>query len=161
MRKLCLAALICAAAVCLCSPRRAQAETAQEVANLAAVQGMFDNFAQGNLAAVFALFADDIVSTVYGSEDRIALHGTRTGKAAVEQWFADVAAAFSPEDFAVEEYFADGDTVIALMHESGTALPTGKHYDEHEVLFLTFAEGKVVRMRALDDSGQEMWALAP
>lgn len=161
MRTISLAAAACAAVLGLSLPHGARASPAQETANLAAAKMMFDNFSQGRLEDVFALFADDIVSTVYGSEDRIALHGTRTGKAAVEQWFADVAAAFSPEEFAVEEYFADDDTVIVLMHESGTAKPTGKHYDEHEVLFLTFAAGKVVRMRALDDSGQEIWALAP
>ena len=128
----------------------------QEDRNLATVHKMVDYYMQGDFDSFMGLFADDVELVQWGSEDIIPLHGERHGKEAVMQWFGDVDAAFKADDFGLDEFFADGDTVVALGHQAGTAPATGQHFSEHFVTFITFnADGKISRFRGMDDSGQE------
>jgi ketosteroid isomerase-like protein len=128
----------------------------QEDANLARVHQMLDFYGAGDFDSFIGMFADNVELVQWGSEDIIPLHGQRHGKTEVAQWFAEVDAAFKADDFGLDEFYADGDTVVVLGHQAGTAVTTGMHFSEHFVTFFTFnPDGKVSRFRGMDDSGQE------
>lgn len=163
MTRLLLAIL--ATTLCSLLAQTAHAEdsgySAEEQANLAVVQGMFEAFDSGNTDAFFGALADDIEWTENGSSDFVPFHTTVHGVAAVRDWFGQVLGAFESESMEVLDVLADGDTVVVVAHESGHAVSTGKPYDENMAMFFTLANGKVVKYFGFDDSAQEAWAMSP
>ena len=137
------------------------ADCAADHASLAAAQNFIATFGTGDMDKLFTLVADDIHWEFWGSPDRIALHGPRDGKAALKEWFAAANATFKDEDFGVDEWYADHDTVVLVGHEKGTAIKTGKPVSERWIGIMKFRDGKLASFRGLDDSAQELWATTP
>ncbi len=105
------------------------------------VQGMYRSFASGDVAAVVAVFADDIAWT---EADGFPLAGTYIGpQAVVENVFMRLGE-FS-DNWAVEldRYVADGDTVIADGRYTWNHKETGEPCAVRMAHVWTFPDGKV------------------
>lgn len=135
--------------------------TNQEEANLAAVKALFNDFTTGDMDAFYAMMSNDIVWEVNGSSEFVPEHGITKGIDALRVWMDKATSDLEFLDFGADQYFADGDTVIAICHERDHVPSTDKMIDENEVMFFTFADGKVTHVRIFDDSAQEQWALTP
>ena len=135
--------------------------TATEQANLATAQACFNAFAGGDMDGFFATLDANVVWEVNGSQEFVPHHGKWVGIDAVRDWVNQATQDVEFIEFAADRYFADGDTVIGLCHERDRIPSTGKELSENEAAFLTFANGKIVRMLIFDDSALEHWAMQP
>ena len=135
--------------------------TAEEQTNLAAAETLFNAFAVGDMDTFFGALASDVVWEINGSPEVISSHGAYYGVAAVQDWVADLSAEVEFLEFGTDQFFADGDTVIVLFHDSGIVRATGKMIDQREVAVITYEDGKVVNFLCFDDSAQELLALTP
>jgi ketosteroid isomerase-like protein len=109
----------------------------------------------------FSLLADDVVWEINGSPEIISSHGAYYGKEAVQDWVADLSAEVEFMEFGTDQFFADGDTVIVLFHDSGMVRATGKMIDQREVAVVTFEDGMIANFLCFDDSAQELLAHTP
>lgn len=124
-----------------------------ERTNEAVVRGIYRSFLQDDLPAVLDALTEDVEWTWYGPS-AIPVAGTRHGREAVAEWFGIIADTvefqrFEPDDF---EFVAQGDTVVVLGNERGTARATGRTFDGQWVQFMTLRDGKVARFRQFPDT---------
>ena len=135
--------------------------TTAEQANLATAQACFNAFTSGDMDSFFATLDDNVVWEVNGSPDFVPTHGKWEGIDAVRDWVGLVDSELEFLDFAADNYYVDGDTVIVVCHERNRVKATNKTIDEREVFLLTFTNGKIAHFLIFDDSAQEHWALQP
>ncbi len=124
----------------------------QEAQNTRVVQDAYAAFSRGDTQALLANFADDIAwSAVYGTGSHVPTSGERRGKAAVAEFFKQVAANVNFSRFDPREFIATGDTVVALGHYTATT-PIGKQFDSDFAMVFTLRHGKVVRFQEFCNS---------
>ena len=121
--------------------------------NTEIVQQTFASFLRGDVESVVNALADDVEwHAVYGAASYVPTGGLRRGKAQVQKFFSDLAAAISFDAFEPREYIAQGDKVAVLGHYRGTARPTGRPVQSDWVMVFTLRDGKVTRFREYTDS---------
>ncbi len=104
------------------------------------VQGMYDSFASGDVAAVTAVFADDISWT---EADGFPLAGTYVGpKAVVENVFMRLGEFSDDWAVVVERLVTDGDTVVADGKYTWNHKKSGKPCEARMAHVWTLADGK-------------------
>ncbi len=135
--------------------------TVEEQSNLDAAQTLFNAFATGEMDTFFALLADDVVWEINGSPELVPTHGARHGIDGVRSWLEQLEAEVELLDFGTDAFFADGDTVFVLFHDSGRNRATGKVVEQRELAMITFEDGQVSYFLCFDDSAQELWASMP
>jgi ketosteroid isomerase-like protein len=124
----------------------------QEAQNTKVVQDTYAAFGRGDTQALLANFADDIVwNAVYGTGSHVPTSGERRGKAAVADFFKQVAANVNFSRFDPKEFIATGDKVVALGHYAATT-PIGKQFDSDFAMVFTLRNGKVVRFQEFCNS---------
>jgi ketosteroid isomerase-like protein len=117
------------------------------------VQAFYQAYARRDVAAVLEFIADDIDWKFLGPVDIFPFCGHRRGKAAVIDHFSRLL----PTRFAVrrlepEELVIDGDSVASFSKITSVENGTGRVMTYHCAHFLTFRDGKVVRMQAVADT---------
>ena len=106
------------------------------------IQGLYANFAAGNVDGVIAGFADDIVWT---EADGFPLAGTYNGPQAVVAGVFMRLGEFSDNwGVSVDRYVADGDTVVADGRYTWNHKQTGEACEVRMAHVWTLAGGKVV-----------------
>jgi hypothetical protein len=124
----------------------------QEAQNTKLVQDAYAAFGRGDMQALLGCFADDIVwNGVYGTAAHVPTSGERRGKAAVAEFFKQVAANVNFSTFDPHEFVAAGDKVVALGHYTATT-PVGRGFDADFAMVFTIRHGKVVRFQEFSDS---------
>jgi ketosteroid isomerase-like protein len=112
------------------------------VTNKEIIQGLYANFAAGNVDGVIAGFADDIVWT---EADGFPLAGTYNGPQAVVAGVFMRLGEFSDNwGVSVDRYVADGDTVVADGRYTWNHKQTGEACEVRMAHVWTLADGKVV-----------------
>src|ERR1035438_3349602 len=94
----------------------------------ATVQELYAAFRRGDLQAILASLADDVVWESEGPAI-IASSGTRHGRAEAQGFFEALAGDFSDQQLTITDYVASGDTVMTLGRYSATTNATGKRID--------------------------------
>jgi ketosteroid isomerase-like protein len=117
--------------------------------NIALVRGLYEEFAQGNVDAVLAGFADDIE---WVEPDGMPYETAHSPQEVAENVFARVTS--DVEGFSVnpEEFYADGDGVVTLGHYGGTSNSSGKPLDLAFTHAWTVRDGKISRFREFVDT---------
>ncbi len=119
---------------------------------LTTVQDNYIRFGQGDVPAILATLADDIVWSHAGNPDVLSFAGTFRGKEGVLDFFRRVAeqsriSVFEPHNFRIE-----GHSVINDTRVEATAVPTGKASASTTTMTWTFnAAGLVSRFVATGD----------
>lgn len=109
--------------------------------NKALIQALYQRFATGDIAAVLAAFADDIVWT---EAEGFPLAGTYTGPQSVlEDVFMRLGEFSDNWAVVVDRYIADGDTVVADGKYTWNHKKTGKPCEARMAHVWTLADGKV------------------
>ena len=94
----------------------------------------------------------DIVWTpVYGAAAHVPTSGVRRGKAAVAEFFKQVAENMQFSQFEPKEFVATSDKVVALGHYKATT-PIKKGFDSDFAMVFTFRNGKVTHFQEFCDS---------
>jgi ketosteroid isomerase-like protein len=124
----------------------------QETQNTKVVQDAYAAFGRGDIPGVIANLADDVVwNGVYGAGPHVPTSGERRGKAAVAEFFGQVAANVNFSKFEPKEFVATGDKVVALGHYTATT-PTNRTFDSDFAMVFTLRDGKVTHFQEFADS---------
>ncbi len=119
--------------------------------NVQQVQNIYSAFGRGDIATVLDTLTDDIEWVIPGPSD-LAFTGTRRGKQAVQEWFGILVQHISYQVFEPRQFIAQDETVVALVHTEGMALPTGRTYVNPEAHVITFRGDKVARFHTFEDT---------
>lgn len=123
-------------------------------ANITMVQGLYAAFGRGDVAGILAGLTPDIDWQTLGPAKDYPIFGQRKGKAAVQEFFAQVAATEDFSEFAPRDFHAAGDKVFVLGSYAGKIKKTGKPFACEWVHVFTIAGGKVSQFREFTDTAQ-------
>ena len=124
----------------------------QEQENTRVVREGYQAFQRGDLVALLASYADDIVwQAAYGAGAHVPTSGRRVGKEAVAGFFQQLAKHITFSRFDVNELVATGDKVIGLGHYSGTT-SLQRPIDMDFAMVFTLKDGKVTEFKEFSDS---------
>jgi uncharacterized protein len=124
-----------------------------EAQNTKVVQDAYAAFGRGDITTLLGLMTDDVDwHAVIGTAAHVPFSGPRTGKAAVAEFFKQVAASEDFQQFEPREFVAQGDKVVALGHYRAVTKPTGRTFDSDFVMVFTLRGGKVAAFREFTDS---------
>jgi ketosteroid isomerase-like protein len=124
----------------------------EEPGNTTVIQEAFAAFARGDVAAILERIDDNVVwNGVYGTNASVPTSGERRGKAAVAEFFKQVAEHVNFSTFEPKEFVASGDKVVALGHYAATT-PPGGSFDSDFAMVFALRNGKVVRFQEFSNS---------
>jgi steroid delta-isomerase-like uncharacterized protein len=134
--------------------------TAEEQANLAAMNRIYDEVVnQGKLEVFDELVSPDMV-------EHEKLPGFEPNREGVKQWFQMMHTAFPDLQFQVDDIFAAGDKVVARITMNGTQQgefmgikPTGKTIAVKAIDIVRFDNGKLVEHWGVTDAMSMMQQL--
>jgi len=119
----------------------------EEARNTQVVQEAYAAFGRGDIQTLLSKFADDIVWTpVYGAGSHVPTAGERRGKAAVAEFFKQVAENINFSRFEPKEFIATGDKVVTLGHYTATT-PMKNSFDSDFAMVFTLQNGQVTRFQ--------------
>jgi len=124
----------------------------QEAQNTQLVKDAFAAFGRSDIPTLLTYLADDIVWVgVYGAASHVPTSGERRGKAAVGEFFSQVAEHVHFNQFEPKEFLATGDKVVTLGHYAATT-PVKKSFESDFAMVFTLRNAKVVRFQEFCDS---------
>ena len=123
-----------------------------EADNTKVIQEAYAAFGRGDAPAILERIDDNVVwHGVYGANATVPTSGERRGKAAVAEFFKQVAEHVQFSRFEPKEFVAGGDKVVALGHYTATT-PVGGSFDSDFAMVFTLKNGKVVRFQEFSNS---------
>ena len=124
----------------------------QDAQNTKVVQDAYAAFGRGDIPTLLGLVSDDVIwHAVYGARSHVPTAGERHGRAAVGEFFEQVAANVNFSRFEPKEFIATGDKVVTLGHYTATT-PVKKGFDSDFAMVFTLRNGKIVRFQEFCDS---------
>lgn len=120
--------------------------------NIDTVKAMYAAFGRGDIGAVIDATAGGIDWESYGNPAHFPTLGPHRGRAEVQNFFAKVGGTLEFSEFQPQEFFSDGNTVIALGHFTAKVKTTGKTASSHWAHVFTFKDGKVEKFREYADT---------
>jgi ketosteroid isomerase-like protein len=166
-------------------PPNDQAYSRAEQDNIEAANQLIDAISSGDVSAVKALLASNVVWEVRGSSATVPMQGSWTGTDMLDDWVENNEPLWESINLGSPEAFADGQQVILLgqtaeyepagitdvLHDSDndgiadademdvvTPVALGK-CGQPWVAILTFSGGKVSQFKVFDNSAATYWAL--
>jgi len=127
--------------------------------NINLVKLIYDCFFKGDIEGLLAHYSDDVDWEVYGPA-AIPTSGPHHGKAAVQQFFTKVSELFDFSKFDVQQYVAQGDTVVTMGEYGGTIKTNGKEFHMHFAHVVTIKDGKANKFREFTDTAAVLEALS-
>ena len=121
--------------------------------NIDVVQTVYQKFGEGDIPGIMDLIAEDVVVELYGPAV-IPFAGTFNGRDGIAQFFQIVGENLDIEMFEPLEFIAQGDTVVALGHESVKARSTGKGWETKWAMIWTVRDGQVVCLREYHNTAE-------
>ena len=116
----------------------------------------------GSVPTWLELLADDVlIKSLAEGAPEMAFSAPRRGKAAVEHYFADLLREWEMISYAVDEYVADGDRVVAVGRCAWRHRGTGKAVESPTVGVWRFRAGKVVEFVEFYDTAKAFAAARP
>jgi ketosteroid isomerase-like protein len=124
-----------------------------EAANIMVVQDAYAAFGRGDMEALLACMTDDIRwQPVIGTASHVPFSGARQGKASVAEFFRLVAETEVFEEFAPQQFIAQGDAVVALGHYRAVTRATGRRFESDFVMVFTLKDGRICGFKEFTDS---------
>jgi ketosteroid isomerase-like protein len=124
----------------------------QETQNTKVVQDAYAAFSRGDIQTLLGYMADDVLwNAVYGAGSHVPTAGERRGKAAVGEFFKQVAQNVNFSRFDPREFIATGDKVVALGHYTATT-PIKKVFDSDFAMVFTLQNGKIAQFQEFCNS---------
>ena len=120
--------------------------------NLARAKAIYDAFGRGDVQTILDGCSPDIKWHSGGTHDDFPVFGPRTGLNGVASFFKDVAENNQFSSFEPRDFLASGDKVVVIGHYDMTQKKTGKPLSSDWAHIFTFAGGKLVAWRELNDS---------
>ena len=113
-----------------------------EAANVQLIKELYDRLGKGNLETALGLMTDDVTFVVPGPPG-IGAAGTWRGHNGVRECFARLREAQENQSTDVQEFVAQGNTVVVLLHVIAKARSTGKRFESDLVHFFTLRDARI------------------
>jgi ketosteroid isomerase-like protein len=124
----------------------------QDAQNTKVIQDAYAAFQRGDIQLLLKSIADNVVWIgVYGTGSHVPTSGERRGKAAVGEFFNQVAANVKFSRFETKEFIASGDKVVCLGSYTGMT-PNNKSFDSDFAMVFTLQNGKVTHFQEFCNS---------
>lgn len=123
-----------------------------EQKNTKIMQQAYDAFSKGDIPAVFNFIAEDAEYISVGPSGVIPWAGTYNGHEQIGQFFTRLGEALEFQLFSAQEFIAQGDKLAVITHGRYKVLSNGKVFETNPQHIVTFRDGKIVRLIALDDT---------
>jgi len=121
--------------------------------NTKVVRDAYAAFGRGDITTLLGYMTDDVQwQPVIGTGTHVPFSGARTGKAAVAEFFKQVAETEDFEQFEPREFVAQGDMVVAIGHYRAKTKATGRTFDSPFAMVFTLRNGKIAAFREFTDS---------
>ena len=120
-------------------------------ANIDLVRETYDCFFRGDIEGLMKKYTESVHWEVNGPTS-LPTSGPRHGKQELTAFFGQVAELLVSNNFDVQEYVAQGDTVVALGEYNWTSKTTGKEFQAHFVHAVTIRDGKICKFREYTDT---------
>jgi hypothetical protein len=133
----------------------AAAVEAYAVDNAAIVQSLYAAFGRGDIGTVLAGLTDDAEWICEGPA-AVPFCGTFKGREGAAKFFQAIGTTQTDQKLTMDEFFADGDTVIAVGRYACRV--NGTPYDSRAIHTLTFRDGKVARFIDFIDTADALHA---
>lgn len=121
--------------------------------NLSLAQEAYMNFGRGDIPAVFAMMADDIVWNSH-SHPASPFHGVFKGKGDMQQYFGNMAEV-EIQKFDITNLVEAGEKVVALIDVHRVTKATGDVTSGQFVHVLQFADRKLARVDVYEASADK------
>ena len=126
-----------------------------ESRNVQVVKDAFAAFLRGDVNSILALVDDSVEWHAVKGAEGVAPHaGLRRGRAAVAQFFQQVASTIEFTKFEPREFIAQGDQVAVVGDYTGKLKANGGTLTSDWVMVFTVRDGRVVHFREWTDSAQ-------
>lgn len=122
-----------------------------ESENVKIVKNIYAAFNRGDINTVLDLISENAV-LMGTSFDELIFSGEYKGPAGAAEFIGRVHAALDVTDFEPERHISSGDDVITFGWWEGRSRMTGKSFRSDWAIRMTLSDGKLVFMRAYDDS---------
>ena len=120
--------------------------------NTEIVQSAYAAFGRGDIQAILALLDDNVTwKGMYGAGPHVPTGGVRRGKAAVGEFFKQLAENVKFSQFEPREFIATGEKVVTLGHFTA-ATPKNKQFDADFAMVFTLRNGRVIGFQEFTDS---------
>ena len=123
-----------------------------EQENLQLVQQVYAAFGRGDIPAVLNALSDNVEWREPGPPDVLPWAGTRRGREQVAQFFAVIAETIEFKQFEPQEFIAQGDKVVVLVHQQVRVKSTGRAFEQDTAQVFTLREGKVTKFHIYEDT---------
>jgi uncharacterized protein len=126
-----------------------------EAQNTQLIKDAYAAFQRGDVKAILDSLDDNVVwQGVIGTEGVLPQSGVRRGRAAVAEFFKQVADSTDFTEFTPQTFVAQGDIVVALGRYSAKLKPSGGSMSSSWVMVFTLKNGKVIDFKEYSDSAQ-------
>jgi ketosteroid isomerase-like protein len=125
-------------------PNSSEMKTEEVMSNTEIVQQLYAAFGRGDMPAVLAGLADDVVWE-FESSPVDSLGGIRHGKTETVGFFQAIGADHVNPQLTIAEFVASGDTVKTIGRYTATMKATGKKIDTPIAHYWKFRDDKVIR----------------
>lgn len=123
--------------------------------NVDIIKRAYQNFAEGNVEAVLAMFDAEIVWDECRGFPFVEGNGTYTGpQAVVEGVFAQIPQHYENFKIEIAALFGDGDKVAMMGHYTGTWKATGKNFRANATHIWTVKDGKATHFFQAVDTAE-------
>jgi hypothetical protein len=127
--------------------------------NIKIIQGVYEAFGRGDVAAVLDAVADDVDWAAEAAGAGAPWYGPRRGKGEVVKFFEAFGSAMEVEEWTPVAFAASDNDVHSVVRIRARSRATGKPVAENLHHFFTLREGKIVYYRGTEDTAQTEAAL--
>ena len=114
------------------------------------VKDLYAAFARGDMAALLALLAEDVIWQLPGTVPHYS--GTYKGLSSVADFFQKFNGSVEIEIFEPREFVAEGDRVLVTGWSCGRVKSTGRMFDNSWVMAFSVRDGKIIKFEEYADT---------
>jgi ketosteroid isomerase-like protein len=118
--------------------------------NKRVVKELYGAFGRGDIAAVRALLAEDVICHLPGTVPHYS--GTYQGQKSVADFFQNLYANVGVEAFEPREFVAEGDRVLVIGWSRGRVKNTGRTFDNSWVMAFCIRDGRIAKLQEYADT---------
>ncbi|MGZ6967306.1 MAG: nuclear transport factor 2 family protein [Acidimicrobiia bacterium] len=122
--------------------------------NVKIVEGVYDAFSRGDVAAILEAVTDDVDWATEGSSTVVPWYGPRKGKAGVTAFFEAFGSTMNVEDFTPISFAANDTDVLTVVRFKAKSQKNGRQVAQHLHHFFKFRDGRIAYYRGSEDTSQ-------
>ena len=116
------------------------------------IRKVLADFAAGTVESLLEAISDDVVWELPNFNHKLPLSSSYRGREGTLQLLEDLGALSQVTVFEAQEFIAEGDTVVVILHEESTSKSTGRKFEQDFVQVWTLKSGKITRCRLFEDT---------